>query len=179
MAQNGYRIHWLWLNLQTPHCHSHSCEHPLSQSHLVVHSIDLLLRPFQSQIAPCKPSTRCGSIGGGAPDPQFWGPNFCRRGNSVTQCQQIFFFFPLKFFCRTHSHVLFWGHWYPCFGFLVTSPLVSKPEWVLPYSHCGGECNVHFLRSTSGATRCRPLDGQRQNLAWPLYTNPGAAPGAL
>ena len=22
----------------------------------------------------------------------------------------------LKFFCRTHSHVLFWGHWYPCFG---------------------------------------------------------------
>ena len=30
---------------------------------------------------------------------------------------------------------------------------VSKPEWVLPYSlFCGGECNVHSLRSTSGAT---------------------------
>ena len=30
------------------------------------------------------------------------------------------------FFCRTHSHVLFWGHWYHCFGFLVTSPLGFK-----------------------------------------------------
>ena len=30
------------------------------------------------------------------------------------------------FFCRTHSHVPFWGHWYPCFGFLVTSPLGFK-----------------------------------------------------
>ena len=30
---------------------------------------------------------------------------------------------------------------------------VSKPEWVLPYSlFCGGECNVHSLRSTSRAT---------------------------
>ena len=38
----------------------------------------------------------------------------------------FFFFFFLKFFCRTHSHVLFWGHWYPCFGFLVTSPLGFK-----------------------------------------------------
>ena len=33
----------------------------------------------------------------------------------------------------------------------------SKPEWVLPYSHCGGKCNVHSLRSTSGATHCQPL----------------------
>ena len=32
--------------------------------------------------------------------------------------------------------------------------------WVSKPPHCGGECNVHFLRSTSGATRCRPLDGQ-------------------
>ena len=24
------------------------------------------------------------------------------------------------------THVLFWGHWYPCFGFLVTSPLGFK-----------------------------------------------------
>ena len=30
------------------------------------------------------------------------------------------------FFCRTHSHVLFWGHWYPCFGFLVTSHVGFK-----------------------------------------------------
>ena len=34
----------------------------------------------------------------------------------------IFFF--KKSFWRTH--VLFWGHWYPCFGLLVTSPLGFK-----------------------------------------------------
>ena len=27
-------------------------------------------------------------------------------------------------------------------------------------SHCRGDCNAHSLRSTSGATRCRPLEGQ-------------------
>ena len=32
----------------------------------------------------------------------------------------------LKLFGRTHSHVLFGGHWYPCFGFLVTSLLGFK-----------------------------------------------------
>ena len=36
--------------------------------------------------------------------------------------QTLFFFF--KVFWRTD--VLFWGHWYPCFGFLVTSPLGFK-----------------------------------------------------
>ena len=29
---------------------------------------------------------------------------------------------------------------------------VSKPERLLPYSYCRGECNVHSLRSASGAT---------------------------
>ena len=29
-------------------------------------------------------------------------------------------------FWRTHAHVLFWGHWHPLFGFLVTSPLGLK-----------------------------------------------------
>ena len=27
----------------------------------------------------------------------------------------FFFFFFFKYFWRTHTHVLFWGHWYPCF----------------------------------------------------------------
>ena len=35
-----------------------------------------------------------------------------------------FFKFFFKSFWRTH--VLFWGPWYPCFGFLVTSPLGFK-----------------------------------------------------
>ena len=29
---------------------------------------------------------------------------------------------------------------------------VSKPEWLLPYSHCRCQCDVHSPRSTSGAT---------------------------
>ena len=65
---------------------------------------------------------------------------------------EIFFFFFLKSFWRTH--VLFWGHWYPCFGFLVTSPLGFKARvgFCLIRYFCGGECNVHSPRFTSGAT---------------------------
>ena len=49
----------------------------------------------------------------------------------------------------------FWGgHWYPCFGFLVTSPLGFKASvGSALFAFCGGECNVHSPRSTSGATR--------------------------
>ena len=51
----------------------------------------------------------------------------------------------------------FWGggggHWYPCFGFLVTSPLGFKARvGSALFASCGGECNVHSPRSTSGAT---------------------------
>ena len=31
-----------------------------------------------------------------------------------------------KDFWQTHTHVLFWGHWYSCFGFQVMSPLGFK-----------------------------------------------------
>ena len=37
---------------------------------------------------------------------------------SLSKYLNIIFFF--KSFWQTHVH--FWGHWYPCFGFLVTSP---------------------------------------------------------
>ena len=47
----------------------------------------------------------------------------------------------------------FWGHWYSCFGFLVTSPLGFKARvGSALFAFCGGECNVHSPRSTSGAT---------------------------
>ena len=47
----------------------------------------------------------------------------------------------------------FWGHWYPCFGCLVTSPLGFKAGvGSALFAFCGGECNVHSPRSTSGAT---------------------------
>ena len=76
-------------------------------------------------------STWCGSPQYAAPEVfegrKYHGPQidiWVRNRHSIC----FFFLSFLKFFCRTHSHVLFWGHWYPCFGFLVTSPLVSKPE---------------------------------------------------
>ena len=44
-------------------------------------------------------------------------------------------------------------HWYPCFGFLVTFPLGFKARvGSALFAFCGNECNVHSLRSTSGAT---------------------------
>ena len=47
----------------------------------------------------------------------------------------------------------FFGHWYPCFGFLVTCPLGFKARvGSALITFCGGECNVHSLRSTFGAT---------------------------
>ena len=50
----------------------------------------------------------------------------------------------MSFWGATGTPVLdFWWH----------LPWVSKPEWILPYLlFCGGECNVHSPRSTSGAT---------------------------
>ena len=47
----------------------------------------------------------------------------------------------------------FWGHWYPCFGFLVTSPLgFNVRVGSASFTFCGGKCNIHSPRSTSGAT---------------------------
>ena len=45
----------------------------------------------------------------------------------------------------------FWGHWYHCFEFLVTSPLGFKARMGSAlFAFCGDECNVHSPRSTSG-----------------------------
>ena len=55
----------------------------------------------------------------------------------------------------------FGGHWSPCFGFLVTSPVGFKARvGSALFAFCGGECNVHSPRSTSGATLCQPLGSQ-------------------
>ena len=53
------------------------------------------------------------------------------------------------------TQVLFWDHWYPCIGFLVTSPLGFKARVgsALFAFFCGGKCNIHSPRSISGATR--------------------------
>ena len=43
-------------------------------------------------------------------------------------------------FWWTHSHVLFWGHWYLCFRFMVTSPLGIKAivflSRLIRFQHC-------------------------------------------
>ena len=54
---------------------------------------------------------------------------------------------------------------------------VSKPEWVLPYLHHGGECHVHSPRSTSGATTCQPLDGRHAASPVPTYYCRGEVAG--
>ena len=56
------------------------------------------------------------------------------------------------------THVLFLGPGYPCLGFLVTSPLGFKAKvGSALFAFCGGACNVHSPRSTSGATCAKLL----------------------
>ena len=78
---------------------------------------------------------------------------------------RIFFFF-LKFLADTH--VLFGGHWYPCFGFLVTSPLGFKAR-VGSALFAFAEENVMYisLRSTSGATLANILAASAQPVLSP------------
>ena len=57
----------------------------------------------------------------------------------------LFFFF--KSFWRTH--VLFWGHWYPCFGFLVTSPLGFKARVGSALFAIFAEANVLYIPQDS------------------------------
>ena len=65
--------------------------------------------------------------------------------------------FHISFFFKVlggHIHMsFFWGHWRPRFGFLVTSSLGFKARvGSALFAFSGGECNVHSMRSTSGAT---------------------------
>ena len=73
----------------------------------------------------------------------------------------------LKFLADTCP---FWGHWYPCFGFLVTLPEGFKARVGSALFHfCRGKCNVHSPRSTSGATCANLLAAGMQ-----LVTSPHA-----
>ena len=67
-----------------------------------------------------------------------WQP-YTRCSSDSEKFQEFF----LKLFSPIHSDVLFWGHFYPCFGFLVVSPLGFKAR--------AGSA-LFELQSTSGAT---------------------------
>ena len=69
--------------------------------------------------------------------------------------QSRFFFRKNSFFVGDIHMSYFGATGTPVLDFWWRFLWVLKPEWVLPYSHCEGECNVHFLRSTSGATQSR------------------------
>ena len=57
-----------------------------------------------------------------------------------------FFFFFFKFFKKFwRTYVLFWGHWYPCFGFLVTSPLGFKARVGSALLAIFAEANVMYI----------------------------------
>ena len=47
------------------------------------------------------------------------------------------------------THVLFWGHWYPCFGFLVTSPLGFKARVGSALFAIFAEANVMYIPQDS------------------------------
>ena len=122
----------------------------------------------------------------------------CYFGASQIYIESPDFFFFLSF-CRTHTHVLFWGHWFPCFGFLVTSPLGFKarvgsalfafweanvmyipqdPPLVLHMptswqSVCHQSCPPH----TVARWGCRDSKSCSQNICWVRCSTNWAKPG--
>ena len=89
------------------------------------------------------------------------------------------------YFCWTHIH--FWGHWYPCFGLLVTSPVGLKARvgsliWTLRRHMWYTFLEIHLLCNTSASvygqhsswslsphacfSRGRMLDSNHRPPAW-------------
>ena len=99
----------------------------------------------------------------------------CQRNAYVFKRQSRYLLF-LKFLADTH--VLFLGHWYPCFGFLVMSPLGFKARvGSALFAFCGGKCNVHSPRSTSGATHADLLAASIAASPVPTYCCRGEVAG--
>ena len=65
--------------------------------------------------------------------------------NKVSRSNFLKIFF--KSFWRTH--VLFWGHWYPCFGFLVMSHLGFKARVGSALFAIFAEANVMYIPQDS------------------------------
>ena len=82
-------------------------------------------------------------------------------------------FFCLFFFKHFGGHMSFlWGHWYPCFGLLVTSALGFKAR--VDSLACFLAC-VLFRRFTSGATPANLLTASMAaEPLWPTYLQPSS-----
>ena len=80
----------------------------------------------------------------------------------------VFLLLFFKFLADTH--VLFGGHWYPCFGLLVKSPLGFKARVGSSlFAFYRGKCNVYCLRSTSSATHTDLLAASIATSPVPTY----------
>ena len=85
---------------------------------------------------------------------------------SMIEVQTIFMFLRTIYFAwkskniirnlGLHHNVIFWGHWYPCFGLLLDFwwylLWVSMPEWAALFTLGRGVPITHFLRFAFGAT---------------------------
>ena len=89
-------------------------------------------------------------------------------GNVDSVWSILLFFFFLIFLADTYTCPIL-GPLIPLFWISGDVSSGFQSQSGLPYSHCGGERNVRSLRSTSGATRCRPLDGK--HCGAPVYTS--------
>ena len=73
---------------------------------------------------------------------------YIHREKNPTRHNVLFSFF-FKFLADTCP---FWGPLLPLFWISGDISSGFQSQSGLPYSHCGGKCNVRSLRSTSGAT---------------------------
>ena len=69
------------------------------------------------------------------------------------------------YFCRTI--VLLWGHWHPCLGFLVTSPLGFKARVCSALFAQSGGIRYMFPEIHFWCYTCQPLDSQQCSRSLP------------
>ena len=95
--------------------------------------------------------------------PNNYPNNACQRWNIMADENQVHF---LLIFGGHKSFL--WGHCYPCFGFLLISPLVSKPEWAALLALGTGTYVTCSLRLISDA---KPTNRLVVSMAAELSTN--------
>ena len=77
-------------------------------------------------------------------------------------------YYELFFLIFGGHDVFLWGHWYPCFGLQVMSPLGFKAKWAALFTFGRGVHVTHSLRFTSGATPANLLAAQLISSGWAM-----------